>query len=154
MKEIFIYTDGGCRGNDSTKENIGGIGVVLLYPAKGYTKEYKEAFKNTTNNKMEILAVIKALKSLKEPCKVTVHSDSAYVVNAFKQNWITSWKMKGWSRGKAGELKNKELWMELDKLVNKHNVTFIKVKGHSDNEYNNRCDELVNEAMDTANFNL
>lgn len=154
MKEIIIYTDGGCRGNDSRSENIGGIGIVLLYPEKGITKEYKEGFKNTTNNKMEILAVIKALELLKGKCKITIYSDSAYVVNAFQQNWITGWKMKGWSRGKSGVLKNKELWIQLDKLVNEHDVTFMKVKGHGNNKYNNRADALVNEAMDELAINL
>lgn len=147
MKNITIYTDGGCRNNGS-KDNVGAIGILLIYPEKNYIKEYKEAYKNTTNNKMELLAVIKALKMLKEPCKVEVYSDSAYVVNAFRQNWVGSWKAKGWTRGKSGELKNKELWIELDDLTQKHQVEFKKVKGHSDNPYNNRCDELVNLAMD------
>ena len=84
---------------------------------------------------------------LKEPCKVTIYSDSAYIVNAFQQNWIGSWKEKGWSRGRSGEFKNKEYWMELYKLSQIHQLEFRKVKGHSDN-YNNRCDELVNQAMD------
>lgn len=147
MKEIIMYTDGGCRDNGS-KINIGGIGIMLMYPQKDYKKEYKEGFVNTTNNKMELLAVIKGLKMLKEPCKVTVYSDSAYVVNAFQQRWIDSWRKKGWTRGKSGELKNKELWMELHQLTEIHTVEFKKVKGHADNEYNNRCDELVNIAMD------
>lgn len=147
MKEVLLYTDGGCRGNDSSKANIGAIGVVLLYPEKGYMKEIKKAYENTTNNQMELLAIITGLSKLKEPCKVTVFSDSAYVVNAYNQNWVDNWKKKGWSRGKEA-LKNRELWMELDTLVNKHKVTFVKVKGHADNEYNNRADQLVNEAMD------
>ena len=148
MKEIIIYTDGGCRGNDSQKENVGGLGVVMLYPAKGAVKEYKEGFLNTTNNKMEIMAVIKGLELLKEKCKVTIHSDSAYVVNAFKLGWLESWKKNGWTRGKSGELKNKDLWMRLDELSKLHHITLEKVKGHSTDKYNNRADELVNEAMD------
>lgn len=147
MKEIIMYTDGGCRDNGS-KTNIGGIGIVLMYPQKEYQKEYKEGFVNTTNNKMELLAVIKGLKMLKESCKVTLYSDSAYVVNAFQQGWIDSWRKKGWTRGKSGELKNKEFWIELYKLTEIHKVEFKKVKGHADNKYNNRCDELVNIAMD------
>lgn len=147
MKEIVIYTDGGCRDNGA-KENIGAIGIVLIYPKKDYMKEYHEAYKNTTNNKMELLAVIEGLKMLKEPCKVVIHSDSAYVVNAFNQNWIDNWRQKGWTRGKSGELKNKELWKELYELIKIHDVEFKKVKGHADNQYNNRCDELVNIAMD------
>ncbi|MFZ7121933.1 MAG: ribonuclease HI [Eubacteriaceae bacterium] len=152
MKEITIYTDGGCRGNDSQKENIGGIGIVLLYQEKSYIKEYKEAFRNTTNNKMELLAVIKALEMLKERCKVTIYSDSAYIVNAFQKGWINSWKMKGWSRGKSGELKNKDLWIRLDELTYMHEFSIEKVKGHSSNLYNNRADELVNNAMDELNI--
>jgi ribonuclease HI len=148
MKEVMMYTDGGCRGNDASKDNIGAIGLVLMYPEKGLKKEVKKAYPNTTNNQMELQAIITGLTLLKEPCKVAIHSDSAYVVNAYNQDWITGWKMKGWSRGKNEVLKNRELWMELDELVQKHQVTFIKVKGHSDNEYNNRADQLVNEAMD------
>ena len=147
MKNIIIYTDGGCRDNGA-KENIGAIGIVLMYPEKNYLKEYKKAYMNTTNNQMELLAVIQGLKMLKQPCKVDIYSDSAYVVNAFQQRWIESWRKKGWTRGKSGELKNKELWMELYHLTQIHQVQFKKVKGHADNEYNNRCDQLVNIAMD------
>ncbi|HHT50956.1 MAG TPA: ribonuclease HI [Eubacteriaceae bacterium] len=147
MKEIIIYTDGGCRDNGS-ENNVGGIGIVLIYPKRDYIKEYKEGFKNTTNNQMELLAVIKGLKMLKEPCKVNLHSDSAYVVNAFQKDWISSWQQKGWTRGKSGELRNKEMWKELYQLTKIHKVKFIKVRGHSDDKYNNRCDELVNMAMD------
>lgn len=147
MKEIIIYTDGGCRDNGA-KENVGGIGVVLIYPEKNYMKEYYKAYKNTTNNQMELSAVIKGLRMLKEPCKVIVHSDSAYVVNAFQQKWIDTWREKGWTRGKSGELKNKELWKKLYGLTQIHKVEFKKVKGHADDKYNNRCDELVNIAMD------
>ncbi|MBF7096539.1 ribonuclease HI [Alkalibacter mobilis] len=148
MKEILIYTDGGCRGNDASKENLGGIGIVMMYPHKDHTREIKKGFRNTTNNQMELLAVITGLKMLKEKCDVKIYSDSAYVVNAFNQGWVKNWKQKNWSRGKSGELKNRELWIELDELVNKHKVEFIKVKGHGDNIYNNRADQLVNEAMD------
>lgn len=148
MKEILLYTDGGCRGNDSSKKNIGGLGGVLIYPKLNKMKKYKEGHINTTNNQMEIMAIIKGLELLKEPCKVDIYSDSAYVVNAFNQNWIQSWKSKNWTRGKSGELKNRELWKRLDQLTQTHNVTFHKVKGHSDNKYNNLADQLVNEAMD------
>ncbi|MFZ7130935.1 MAG: ribonuclease HI [Eubacteriales bacterium] len=148
MKDIIIYTDGGCRGNDTQKDNVGGIGIVLMYPEKKYVKEYKEGFKNTTNNQMELLAVIKGLEMLKESCKVTIHSDSAYIVNAIEQGWIHGWKMKGWTRGKSGELKNKEMWKQLDALMKIHQVKFVKVKGHANNPHNNRADALVNDAMD------
>lgn len=148
MKKINLYTDGGCRGNGQESENLGAIGGVLIYPEKNIEKEYKQAYENTTNNRMELTAVIEGLKMLKESCEVHVYSDSAYVVNAYLQNWIGSWKAKNWTRGKAGALKNKELWMELDDLVNKHTVTFHKVKGHGENPYNNLADLLVNQAMD------
>ncbi len=148
MKDILIYTDGGCRGNDSQKDNVGGLGIVMIYPEKGVKKEYKEGFYNTTNNKMELLAVIKGLEMLKERCKVTIYSDSAYVVNAFKQGWLEGWKKKGWTRGKSGELKNKELWIRLDELSKEHDMLMEKVKGHGSDKYNNRADELVNQAMD------
>lgn len=148
MKYVELYTDGGCRGNGKEGNNLGAIGGILLYPAKGLKKEYKQAYPSTTNNQMELQAIITGLKMLKEPCEVTVYSDSAYVINAYNQHWIDGWKAKNWSRGKAGELKNREIWIELDTLVHKHKVTFKKVKGHGDNPLNNRADALVNEAMD------
>ena len=150
MKEVLIYTDGGCRGNDADIENIGAIGIILIYPEKDYKKEYSEAFLNTTNNKMELTAVIKAMQMLKEPCKIKIHSDSAYIVDAFDKGWIESWRQNGWKRGKNEELKNRELWQLLYILVKKHEVEFIKVKGHADDELNNRCDEILNIAMDNA----
>lgn len=150
MKKVKLYTDGGCRGNNN-RNNIGAIGGILIHPATGAKKEYNEAFKNTTNNKMELLAVIRGLEFLKEPCEVEVYSDSAYIVNAMNQHWIDSWKKQGWRRGK-NELKNKEFWQRIDELREKHNLTFIKVKGHSTDIYNNRADELVNLAMDKLEF--
>ena len=148
MKEVTIYTDGACRGNG--KENtIGGFGIVLIYNES--IKEVKEACTNTTNNKMELMAVIKALTLLKEPCKVMLHSDSAYVVNAVNSNWTESWLKNNWKNSKKEPVKNRELWEELLELLSIHKVTFIKVKGHSDDEYNNRCDKLANLAMDEIN---
>lgn len=145
MKSVTIYTDGACRGNG--KENsIGAFGIVFIY--NGIQKEIKQAFLNTTNNIMELTAVIQALSMLKEPCEVKLHSDSAYVVNALNQNWIKNWQKNGWKNSNKEPVKNKELWETLIELLNKHKVQFIKVKGHSDNVYNNRCDELANEAMD------
>lgn len=145
MKSVTIYTDGACRGNG--KENsIGAFGIVFIY--NGIQKEIKQAFLNTTNNIMELTAVIQALSMLKEPCEVKLHSDSAYVVNALNQNWIKNWQKNGWKNSNKEPVKNKELWETLVELLNKHKVQFIKVKGHSDNVYNNRCDELANEAMD------
>lgn len=148
MKEITIYTDGACRGNGK-EDTIGGFGIVLIYNEN--IKEIKEAYTNTTNNKMELMAVIKALSLLKEPCRVKLHSDSAYVVNAVNSNWIDNWKKNNWKNSKKEPVKNRELWDELIKLTAIHQVTFIKVKGHSDNQYNNRCDKLANMAMDEVN---
>lgn len=145
MKNVTIYTDGACRGNG--KENtIGAYGIVLIY--NEVKKEIKKSFVNTTNNIMELSAVIDALSMLKEPCSVKIYSDSAYVVNAINQNWIKNWIKNGWRTSSKEPVKNRELWEKLIKLMEIHEVKFIKVKGHADNPYNNRCDELANEAMD------
>lgn len=141
MKKVTIYTDGACSGNPGP----GGWGSVLIYgEAK---KEISGAKKETTNNEMEITAVLEALKVLKEPCEVDVYSDSAYVVNTFEKGWIDNWVKSGWKTASKDPVKNVELWKELLELMKKHNVTFHKVKGHSDNELNNRCDELATSAI-------
>jgi ribonuclease HI len=154
MKNVIIYTDGACRGNG--KENtIGAFGIVFMY--NEIQKEVKQAFRNTTNNIMELSAVIQALSMLKEPCSVKVHSDSAYVINAINQKWINNWQKNGWKSSNKEPVKNRELWEKLIELIKYHKVEFIKVKGHSDNPYNNRCDKLANEAMDellNSNFNV
>lgn len=137
MQDITIYTDGACSGNPGP----GGWGAILMY--NDYKKEICGGSKSTTNNIMEVSAVIEALKMLKNPCNVTVYSDSAYVVNCFNQGWIYNWIKKGWKTAGNEPVKNKELWQELYNLTKIHNVKFVKVKGHSDNEYNNRCDELA-----------
>ena len=139
MEKILIYTDGACSGNPGP----GGWGAILMY--KEYKKEISGGNNDTTNNIMEITAVIEALKLLKEPCnlEVEVYSDSAYVVNAFNNGWIYNWKKNNWKTASKDPVKNKELWEILYELVRKFNVKFIKVKGHSDNEFNNRCDELA-----------
>lgn len=145
MKHVDIYTDGACRGNG--KENtIGAYGIVLIY--NELKKEMKKACKDTTNNIMELSAVIEALKMLKEPCSVTLYSDSAYVVNAVNNKWLLNWQKNGWKTSNKEPVKNKELWENLISLLKVHDVTFVKVKGHADNLFNNRCDELANEAMD------
>ena len=141
MKEIIIYTDGACSGNPGP----GGWGAVLIY--ENNKKEIWGANKETTNNIMEMTAVIEALKLLKYKCKVNIYSDSAYVVNAFKEDWISGWIKNNWRTAGKKDVKNKELWQELIELVNKHEVTFNKVKGHSDVELNNRCDFLATEAI-------
>lgn len=141
MDEITIYTDGACSGNPGP----GGWGAVLIY--KNVKKEISGGCKNTTNNIMEITAVLEALKLLKHPCIVNIYSDSAYVVNCFNQGWIYNWMKKGWKTSGNEPVKNKELWQELYNLTKIHKVTFNKVKGHSDNELNNRCDELARNAI-------
>ena len=141
MEEITIYTDGACSGNPGP----GGWGAILMY--KDNIKEISGGKKDTTNNVMELTAVIEALKLLKFPCKVNLYSDSAYVVNAFLQNWVINWQKNNWKTSDKKDVKNKELWQELIELTHIHNVNFIKVKGHADNEYNNRCDELARKAI-------
>ena len=137
MEEITIYTDGACSGNPGP----GGWGAILMMG--DVRKEISGGSENTTNNLMELSAVIEALKLLKRPCKVNVFSDSAYVVNAFNQKWIYVWMKKNWRTAGGDPVKNKELWQELYSLTKVHDVTFNKVKGHADNEFNNRCDEMA-----------
>ena len=135
-KKVTIYTDGACSGNPGP----GGWGVILMYKDK--SKELDGAELMTTNNRMELIAVISGLEALSEPCDVTLHTDSQYISNAINLGWLDSWKKKDWKR-KGGEVKNIDLWKKLSPLLDKHKVTFEWVKGHSDNEFNNRCDELA-----------
>jgi len=140
-EKVIIYTDGACSGNPGP----GGWGAILMY--KGAKKEISGGMKDTTNNIMEITAVVEALKCLKVESDVQVYSDSAYTVNAFNQGWIYNWMKNGWKTANKEPVKNKELWQELYELTKKHKVEFIKVKGHADNEFNNRCDEMAREAI-------
>ena len=136
MEKVIIYTDGACSGNPGP----GGWGAILMY--KENKKEISGGSKSTTNNIMELTAVIEGLKLLKYPCEVQLYSDSAYVVNAFDKGWIYNWVKNNWKTADKKPVKNQELWQELYNLTKIHKVNFIKVKGHSDNEYNNRRDEL------------
>lgn len=145
MKKVIIYTDGACSGNPG----VGGWGAILMY--NGNAKEIAGYHKDTTNNIMEITAVIESLKLLKEPCNVDLYSDSAYVINAFTQGWIESWELNGWRTANKEPVKNKELWEQIIKLSKIHNVNWIKVKGHSDNEFNNKCDRLAKEEIKKHN---
>ena len=140
-EKVIIYTDGACSGNPGP----GGWGAILMY--KGAKKEISGGCKETTNNIMEITAVVEALKCLKIESDVQVYSDSAYTVNAFNQGWIYNWMKNGWKTSGKDPVKNKELWQELYALTKKHKVEFIKVKGHADNEFNNRCDEMARDAI-------
>lgn len=134
---LHIYTDGACSGNPG----FGGWACVLLY--HGYKKELSGGAKSTTNNRMELTAVIQALRCLKKAVPTIVYSDSSYVVNAFKQGWVLSWQANNWLNSTKKKVSNKDLWQELVALVDEYQVNFVKVKGHSDNFYNNRCDELA-----------
>ena len=136
MKEVTIYTDGACSGNPGP----GGWGAILRYGSA--VKEMSGGEPETTNNRMELTGVITALSALKEPCRVTLYTDSQYVENAVNLGWLESWRRRGWRR-KGGEVKNPDLWQALLPLLETHDVTFVWVKGHAENEYNNRCDELA-----------
>ena len=145
---VEIYTDGAARGNP---DGPGGYGTVLLYTdAKGtvHKREFSQGYIKTTNNRMELMAAITGLEALVRPCQVQLYSDSKYVVDAFNQNWIESWQKKGWKRGKNEPVKNIDLWKRLLKAKEPHEVTFIWVKGHDGNEWNERCDELATTAAD------
>ena len=137
MKKVKIYTDGACSGNPGK----GGWGAILYY--KDQMREMSGFEENTTNNKMELTAAIKALERLKEPCEVELYSDSAYLVNAFLEGWLTKWQMNGFKSSNKKPVQNVDLWQKLIELNNIHKITWVKVKGHADNVYNNRCDALA-----------
>ena len=140
MKLVTIYTDGACSGNPGP----GGWGAILEY--MGHEKELSGGEKNTTNNRMELTAVIKALQALKEPCTVELYSDSKYVIDALEKGWAVGWRKKGWIKSDKKPALNPDLWDTLLTLVEKHDVRYHWVKGHASNPKNNRCDELaVNE---------
>lgn len=143
-KEVIIYTDGACSGNPGP----GGYAAILIY--NGIEKEIVGFEKDTTNNKMEMMAVLKGLESLKEPCKVILYSDSAYVVNSITNRWVYGWKKNNWIKSDKSKAKNIEIWENILNQLSIHEVEFKKVKGHSDNEYNNRCDKLAVEQRELA----
>ena len=141
MKHVTLYTDGACSGNPGP----GGWGVVLLYGA--HRRELSGGERETTNNRMELTAVIMGLRALKEACAVDIYSDSAYTVNAFSEDWVGGWERSGWKKADKKPVLNADLWQSLLALTRTHRVTFHKVKGHADNELNNRCDELARAAI-------
>jgi len=141
VKRVVAWTDGACSGNPGP----GGYGVVLLW--NGHRKELSRGYRLTTNNRMEILAVIAALESLTEPCEITIHSDSQYVVNAINQGWAKKWRANGWRRNKKERALNPDLWARLLDLLPKHKVRFEWVRGHDGNEENERADELAVAAL-------
>jgi len=143
MKTVEIYTDGGCRGNPG----VGGWGALLRFGK--FEKELSGYSMEATNNQMELMAAIEGLEALKEPCKVTLTTDSQYVKNGISQ-WIKNWKKNNWKTAAKKPVKNKELWQRLELATQKHDVTWAWVKGHAGHAENERVDELANEAMDKA----
>ena len=150
--KVKIYTDGAARGNP---DGPGGYGTVLEFiDSKGqlHTKELSCGYKKTTNNRMELMAVIAGLEALNRPCEIELYSDSKYVVDAFNQHWIDGWLKKGWKRGKTEPVKNVALWKRLLKATEPHQITFIWVKGHDGHPQNERCDTLATTAADGGNL--
>lgn len=148
MKEVEIYTDGGARGNPGP----GGFGAVITFGR--HRKEVCGAFEHTTNNRMELMAAIRALDILSEPCRVTLHSDSKYLVDAMTKGWLTGWKRKGWIKSDKKPVLNRDLWQLLDKVTANHEIRWKWVKGHAGNELNERCDALVHEAIDSGQLQV
>jgi len=146
LKEVEIFTDGACSGNPGP----GGYGVILKYNAK--IRELSAGFRLTTNNRMELRAVIEALKILKEKCRVVIHSDSKYIVDAIEKGWARRWQANNWYRNKREKALNSEMWQELLTLLTKHEVEFLWVKGHAGHPENERCDKLAVAAANSENL--
>ena len=142
MKSVEIYTDGACSGNPGP----GGWGAILRY--NGREKELSGGERSTTNNRMELTAVISALEALKEPCEVELYSDSKYVIDALSKGWAKAWRAKNWIKSDKKPALNPDLWEKLLSLTEKHEMHYHWVKGHADNEYNNRCDRMAVEERD------
>ena len=138
--EVTLYTDGGALGNPGP----GGYGAVLLY--KSQRKELSGGFRRTTNNRMELMAVISGLEALKAPCRITIYTDSRYVADAVEKGWAKRWRAAGWMRNKKERALNPDLWERLLELLERHEVEFRWVKGHAGNRENERCDTLTQEA--------
>lgn len=143
MKHVDIYTDGACRGNPGK----GGFGAILVYG--GREKELSGGEPMTTNNRMELMAAITAMEALKEPCEITLTSDSKYLTDAVNKGWLSSWKKNGWKKADKSKVLNIELWERIDKLLSIHTVTFVWVKGHDGHPYNERCDALATAFADS-----
>ena len=141
MKKVIIYTDGACSGNPGP----GGYAAILRYGE--HEKDISGGEKMTTNQRMELQAAVRALEHLKEPCNIALHSDSAYLVNAFNMGWLEKWQKNGWQNSQKKPVENSDLWQRLLELSSKHTVEWVKVRGHADNEYNNRCDKLARNAI-------
>ena len=148
MKKVEIYTDGACTGNPGK----GGFGAILVY--NGNEKRISKGFRLTTNNRMELLGAIEALRLLKEKCEVTLTSDSKYLTDAINKGWLNSWQKNGWKKADKKPVLNIDLWQELLYLVNEHDVRFEWVKGHAGNHYNEICDLMAVEAYNTNAVNI
>lgn len=146
LKQVVIYTDGACSGNPGP----GGYGAVLLYGA--HRKELAGGFRRTTNNRMELMAAIVALRALQDRCSVRLHTDSQYIVQAIQQGWAVRWQKNGWMRNKKDKAVNPDLWRQLLELCRQHEVEFIWVRGHAGNRENERCDQLAVQAAQQANL--
>lgn len=144
MPGVTIYTDGACLKNPGP----GGYGAVLIYEAR--EKEISRGFPDTTNNRMELMAVISALKELKCPCRVKIYTDSQYIAKAVNQKWLDKWQRNGWKTSGRNDVKNKDLWQEMIRLLNRHTLEFNWVKGHNGDHYNERCDQLARNAAREA----
>lgn len=151
MQEVNVYTDGACRGNP---DGPGGYGVVLEYTDQAghrHQKELSGGYRNTTNNRMELMGVLRGLEALKRPCKVRLYTDSQYIVKAFNEGWLKNWIKNNWKRGKKKEdVKNVDLWKKILLAKDKHDVTFHWVKGHASHPQNERCDALATTAADSG----
>ena len=143
MKHVDIYTDGACRGNPRR----GGWGAILVY--QGKEKELSGGEAMTTNNRMELTAAIEALSALREPCEVTLTSDSKYLIDAITKGWAVSWRARGWKKGDKSPALNPDLWEKLLGLLERHTVSFVWVKGHDGHPYNERCDRLATAFADS-----
>lgn len=139
MKEVELYTDGACSGNPGP----GGWGAILRY--KGRERELAGGEGETTNNRMELTAAIRGLEALTEPCVVTLYSDSQYLCKAINEGWLSSWKARGWKKADKSPVLNVDLWQQLQAQLSRHQVSFVWVKGHAQNPFNNRCDALAVE---------
>lgn len=151
MKKVLLYTDGACRGNPGN----GGYGSILKFEdaqGKVHSKELSAGYRQTTNNRMELLAVIRGLEELKRPCDVQVFTDSKYIVNAFEEGWVDNWLKNNWKRNKKEAVKNQDLWKHLLELMKLHKVEYQWVKGHNGHPENERCDELATAAADGSNL--
>jgi ribonuclease HI len=144
MKNVSIYTDGACKGNPGA----GGYGTILVY--NGVEKELTGGFFETTNNRMELTAAIVGLEALKEPCQVTLYSDSKYLIDSITKGWVYNWRNKGWKKSDGSSALNIDLWQKILSLVDTHSVEFVWVKGHAGHKYNERCDTLAVSSAEKA----